>query len=830
MNAQNAAVTYNGNTSSGFGGAVGGSMLELSDDGTTITGTFTKGGGNFDQRLVIYFDTGAPGRNVIDADVNDDGGGGDALRRAVSNINAGDLTLPTGFEASFALAIDTGYAALFEIPATGTIGSNGLVFVSSGAGNPSRGNPTSVTQASFTFTIPWADLGLTNEGHFTFVAAYGNPFDSNAMFSADEGYGSITPNAGNPGFNAYSIDQSFDYPSGNQVNVISSVPNAAMDFTTVKDWNDSATWVGGVVPSSTDYVIITQGSQVGISTSVNIDNRILIESPAALGVNVGTLNLNGTISGQGAGVNQSGLGFFNNVLDPTGAQTGYRFAQFTNTENALIEDDVRVGSALYIPAQSGNGVTRGVGNTGRAFRFISSPITSTTPIEDNWQVNPLDASFQQARPGSTLGTHITGSSTGDDGFDQTPTGAPSMFFFDSGVANDWAPIANTDTDNVNAGTAYRILIRGDRNYNLLDPTAPAPNNDVWLQTSGDLVLTDGGSFSGLNEAVNQFSFIGNPYQATMDFSLFDFVNLNSNFLWVWNPNLNTNGDYEEIDLRSAPDGDPNDIRRFIKPWQSFFVQTVSNGPAAIGIRAEDKATGENESIQLFSVAPGIKMTLSILENGVQTSINKLKIGFSGDNSFINTEDAMKLQGPNEALSRNLSGTLLAIESRNQPVAGEILPLSLTGMRTLNYQFDLDVSQLPTGIEAVLVDAVGNVETVLQDGMNTVAFSADINNPNEIDPNRFSIKFRNQTLSVDRIDAAAFSVYPNPAANGSFNIAGDFTGSQATASVYNVTGQLVKTVELRNTISNISTSDLNTGVYLIKVENNGASKTQKLVIR
>ena len=66
-----AQVTYNGNGNGGFGGAVGESNLEFNDDGTTITGTFTKGSGDFNDAMVIYISTGEDGRNVINGDVND---------------------------------------------------------------------------------------------------------------------------------------------------------------------------------------------------------------------------------------------------------------------------------------------------------------------------------------------------------------------------------------------------------------------------------------------------------------------------------------------------------------------------------------------------------------------------------------------------------------------------------------------------------------------------------------------------------------------------------------------------------------------------------------
>jgi hypothetical protein len=110
-----AQTTYNGNGNSGFGDVVGSSTLEFSDDGTTITGVFTKGSGDFNDAMVVYISTGAAGRSVIDGTVNDQG---DNLRRAISSAgtDASDITFPPGFQATHAIAIDVTFGGLWSIP------------------------------------------------------------------------------------------------------------------------------------------------------------------------------------------------------------------------------------------------------------------------------------------------------------------------------------------------------------------------------------------------------------------------------------------------------------------------------------------------------------------------------------------------------------------------------------------------------------------------------------------------------------------------------------------------------------------------------------------
>lgn len=98
------AATYLGNGNTGFGGAVGQGSLLLTDDGTTLYGTFTRGSGNFNDALVIYIDSILGGAsstlNYTDS--------GDGLRRAISGYNGTDrsvLTMPAGFLPDYAIAL-----------------------------------------------------------------------------------------------------------------------------------------------------------------------------------------------------------------------------------------------------------------------------------------------------------------------------------------------------------------------------------------------------------------------------------------------------------------------------------------------------------------------------------------------------------------------------------------------------------------------------------------------------------------------------------------------------------------------------------------------------
>jgi hypothetical protein len=174
-----------GNDNTGFGGAIGTSVMAIGDNTIKIDfGLLTDSGttdGEYNDIFVIYIDTGASGRSVIDATVDDDA---DDLRKAISNSNSdgfgSTITFPAGFEATHAIAIDINFGGLWSIPNTGTVGTNGLNFITS-----VNSTLISNTQDGFSFDVNWSDLGLTYSDGFKFVALY----VSHTAFNSDEGYG-----------------------------------------------------------------------------------------------------------------------------------------------------------------------------------------------------------------------------------------------------------------------------------------------------------------------------------------------------------------------------------------------------------------------------------------------------------------------------------------------------------------------------------------------------------------------------------------------------------------------------------------------------------------
>ncbi|WP_417866793.1 T9SS type A sorting domain-containing protein [Xanthomarina gelatinilytica] len=84
-----------------------------------------------------------------------------------------------------------------------------------------------------------------------------------------------------------------------------------------------------------------------------------------------------------------------------------------------------------------------------------------------------------------------------------------------------------------------------------------------------------------------------------------------------------------------------------------------------------------------------------------------------------------------------------------------------------------------------------------------------------------------TLSVNQVEANTFNVYPNPTSTGYVNITSK-TNDVINVAVFDILGKQV----INNTVNNnrLDVSTLTTGVYIMKISQNGQTITKKLVVK
>jgi hypothetical protein len=497
-------------------------------------------------------------------------------------------------------------------------------------------------------------------------------------------------------------------------------------------------------------------------------------------------------------------------------------AQLADATGATINDDVTV--ERFIPVQT---------QDTRAFRFLTSAVNSTDPIYDNWQ--------ESGNSPSGFGTHITGNNDGTNGVDQTATGNPSMYTFDNQNANgggqddDWEAVTDTKENDLKAGEAYRIFIRGDRNYDLASNPANAPNTDVTLRATGTLVT--GNQTFNLSQVQDYYSLVGNPYQAIVDMSQVTSTNINSNFYYVWDPNKSTRGGYESVSLPGGTNPGTSDANEFVMPGQSFFVQTLNGGPADITFTESSKEVSAT-STAVFSEDNQTSINLLLyktadLDNGDYES-DALGINFSADaNNAVDQFDADKFPNPDENLARSHSGDLLSIENRNMPTDNESLALFTSGYTVDNYTFVVNLSYLPTDVDTYLVDHYTGDQTLLNDGSNQISFSVDQNIPGSIATDRFSIDFEIDTFGLDdQTLSSNFKVYPNPVDHAEVNVQIPNMEGEAHISLYNIMGQRVmsNTSTFDNGATSLNIGNHAGGVYFLEVNQANESLKKQIIIK
>lgn len=85
----------------------------------------------------------------------------------------------------------------------------------------------------------------------------------------------------------------------------------------------------------------------------------------------------------------------------------------------------------------------------------------------------------------------------------------------------------------------------------------------------------------------------------------------------------------------------------------------------------------------------------------------------------------------------------------------------------------------------------------------------------------------EALTSKEVKASEFKIYPNPISNGRVTITSQFTEA-ITAAVFDILGKEVINERVNN--NTLDVSQLNKGIYLLKLTQNGASVIQKLVIK
>ncbi|HEY5912648.1 MAG TPA: hypothetical protein VJA21_18765 [Verrucomicrobiae bacterium] len=190
-NESSGALYYGMNLPESDAGAVSGGILSLTDNGSSISGVFTRGNGSFANNLVIFIDSNPnPAVGFNNTSSFYDSGAG--FRASISGYNGSarsTFQFVNGFHADYAISLGVNDLAsggeLFRL-----VGGSGNTFEDLGSvhlGPATDVNSRNQNGGPYTFSFNWSDIGLTpNSGSgFRFETGYVYP-TGNSYFQSFE--------------------------------------------------------------------------------------------------------------------------------------------------------------------------------------------------------------------------------------------------------------------------------------------------------------------------------------------------------------------------------------------------------------------------------------------------------------------------------------------------------------------------------------------------------------------------------------------------------------------------------------------------------------------
>lgn len=160
-----AQTVATGNGRAGYGGALGGGVLTITESSTVanlLDLKLQKGTGALNDAVVIYLDT-KPGGFTGTSQFTDEA---DGLRRAISGVQGGDratLNMPDGFKPEYAIAFNDGFAGVWELKE-----NEEHRYITSANLQPTGNKDAS----EFALSVQRNDIGLNATDGFRFLATY----------------------------------------------------------------------------------------------------------------------------------------------------------------------------------------------------------------------------------------------------------------------------------------------------------------------------------------------------------------------------------------------------------------------------------------------------------------------------------------------------------------------------------------------------------------------------------------------------------------------------------------------------------------------------------
>jgi uncharacterized delta-60 repeat protein len=331
-----------------------------------------------------------------------------------------------------------------------------------------------------------------------------------------------------------------------------------------------------------------------------------------------------------------------------------------------------------------------------------------------------------------------------------------------------------------------------------------------------------------------WALVGNPYPAVLDWDLTTRAGLNDALYVVQSTGQYTGGYSGYVNGVAVNNGS-----QFVAPGQGFFVRVAdgqTNGSITFTNAARTvTATPTNFQRLTQETRPLVRLALT----GAGLTDETVVYAETGATpAFDPTFDAAKLANPTGLnLSILSAGASLAIDGRAAFTTSTTLPLGVGVPAAGTYTLAaVALDNLPAGLTAYLRDAQTGQSTKLTTGTN-YDFRVSATEAQALVLGRFTLGFNPQTAlaTTPFLSAGAVSVYPNPAHGGFAVTMPGITGANAVqAELINTLGQVVRhqsaALPASGTNFSISTTELATGVYVLRLQAGNTTLTKRVVVQ
>ncbi|OBX25510.1 putative secreted protein (Por secretion system target) [Gelidibacter algens] len=373
--------------------------------------------------------------------------------------------------------------------------------------------------------------------------------------------------------------------------------------------------------------------------------------------------------------------------------------------------------------------------------------------------------------------------------------------------------SDTESTTLNPGTGYRAASIVNGTFTFV--------GDVNLGTVNQPISNEGTAFQ-------KWNLIGNPYPSYIRF--IDFFNQNETAFdddtaAVYGFDGNSSDGWTILNNNNATE--------LIAPGQGFFVASKPGG-GTISFNAAMRSTGTSDDfIPNRTANTNAAYTQLKIHTGAKSYKTELYFNDNSTKALDKGYDAAVFgkNAPSFAIYTQLvdnnTGIDLAVQSLpfEDLTSNVLIPLGINMAKGEQITVSIEKSMLPEGIEVYLEDNVNNTFTLLN--TSDYVFTA---NSKLVGTGRFFLRFTKATLSTsDPNELSGLQLY---ATDSKVLFVKGLLKENTAVSVYDIHGRLVNNVQLKanSNTNQLDLSQLNTGVYIVKLKNTIQEITQKIMLR